>query len=173
MTDHEPSRHESRPAGSHFQPSLPVVLVIIVLFIGGAVLMLRTPSPGSAGGTSTTTTTTASGGGTNTTTTTVAINRSKVTVQVANGTNVTSLAANYTQRLLTLNWDTLPPDNAPHVASTIIYFNPGHAAAARLIASEIKMPASSVRPRGSANPVAGAANDDVIVVLGPNASTSG
>lgn len=169
MSDREPSSHESRPVGSHFQPSLWVVLVIIVLFIGGAVAMLRTPGTSSPGA-PTTTTTTGSGA---TTTTTAVIDKSKVTVQVANGTEVTGLAASYTQRLQTLNWDTLPPGNGPHVSATIIYYNPGYLDAAREIAAETKMPASAVRPRGHANPIANSAHDDVIVVLGPNAAPKG
>jgi hypothetical protein len=166
MSDRMPSSHEARPAGSHYQPSLWVVLVIVVLFIGGAVVMLRTPGASAPG--SPTTTTTATGAAT--TTTTGVVNRAKVTVQVANGTRVTGLAASYTQKLQLLNWATLPPGNSTPAGRTIIYFNPGYVNAAREIAAEIKMPASIVRPRGGANPIANAAHDDIILVLGPNAA---
>lgn len=166
MSDREPHSHSARPPGSHYQPSLGVVLIIIVLFIGGAVVMLRSPSPASSGGGTTTTTAAATG----TTTTTIRVVKSKVTVQVANGTTTTALAGTYTQKLQTLNWDTLPAANALHPATTtIIYFNPGYINAAREIAADIKMPLSVVHPRGGANPVANSAHDDVIVVLGPNA----
>lgn len=170
MSDREPHSHNARPPGSHYQPSLAVVLIIIVLFIGGAVVMLRSPNPAtSAGGTTTTTV-----AGTGTTTTTIRVVKSKVTVQVANGTKTTALAATYTQKLQTLNWDTLPPGNALHPATTtIIYFNPGYINAAREIDAELKMSASAVRPRGGADPIANSAHDDVIVVLGPNAENKG
>ncbi len=167
MSDRMPPSHEARPAGSHYQPSLWVVLVIVVLFIGGAVVMLRSPGSSTPGAPTTTTTAT----GSPTTTTTGVVNRAKVTVQVANGTTVTGLAGSYTQKLQLLNWATLPPGNSTtRAGQTIIYFNPGYVRAAREIAAEIKMPASIVRPRGGANPIANAAHDDIILVLGPNAA---
>lgn len=167
MSDRVPSNHEARPPGSHYQPSLWVVLVIVVLFIGGAVVMLRSPGASSSGSPTSTTAPT----GSPTTTTTGVVDRAKVTVQVANGTKVTGLAGSYTQKLQLLNWATLPPGNAAAlVGRTTIYFNPGYVNAAREIAAEIKMPASIVRPLGGAVPIANAAHDDIILVLGPNAA---
>jgi hypothetical protein len=135
------------------------VLLILVLFIGAAALMLRSPS------------TSHPGGGTSTTTTTVAstqntIAKTRVRVQVANGTSVTGLARSYTQRLMTLGWDALPEVNGPTTNVTIVYYHAGFVWAAREIASDIKVKMSAVKPLRNPNVVAGASGDDVIVVLG-------
>ena len=159
--------------GSHYQPSLGVVLVILVAFVAGAYLMLRSTKPGPAVAGTTTTTSVAPGTKSHGSTTTTVVVKSTVRVQVANGTTVTGLARNFTQQLLTYGWDTLPQANGPHVSSTIIYFNPGFQSAARMIASELKFPASSIRSLNGANPVAGASSDDVIVLLGLNAAVTG
>ena len=108
-----------------------------------------------------------------TTTTTPASTRvikSRTRVQVANGTNVTALAATYTQRLMTQDWDTLPPANGPPEAKTIIYYRAGQVAAAREIAATIGVSQSSIHPLGHLTPVAGASGDDVIVILGNNSA---
>jgi LytR cell envelope-related transcriptional attenuator len=160
--------HES-PAGSHYQPSLGVVLVLLLIFVGGAYVMLRSPSSATTGTTTTTTTTVASGR--HTTTTVVA--KSRVRVQVANGTNITGLAGSTTQHLMTLGWDALPQLNAAKVTSTKVYYNPGYVWAARQIANEIKVPSSAVQPLNGLTPVPGASGDDVIVILGPDASPNG
>jgi len=125
---------------------------------------VRAVSPSTAAtGTATTTTTSGS-----TTPTSGAIVKSKVRVQVANGTEITGLAEHFTQILMTQDWDTLPPGNGPHVTATTIYFNTGFQAAAIEVASAIHVLRSAVRPLYKATPVAGAAGDDVIVILGPN-----
>jgi hypothetical protein len=166
MTGPSTPQHDARGTGSHYQPSLSVVLIIVVLFVAATFFMVRAVSPSSPGAT---TTTTPSGV---TTTTLPTIEKSKVRVQVANGTAVTGLAATYTQKLMTLDWDTLPPGNGPHVSATVIYFNTGYQKAALLIASEIKVAASAVHSLGKLNPITGSASDDVIIVLGPNAAIS-
>ncbi len=153
--------------GSHYQPSLGVVLAILVVFVAGAYLMLRSPHTGPATPTSTTVRHSSS----RRTATTVA--KSQVRVQVANGTTVPNLARQYTQQLLTLGWDTLPQLNGPRVTATIIYFNPNFQWAAREIATELKFPPSSVRALNGQIPVTGAASDDVVIVLGPNAAVAG
>ncbi len=149
-----------------------MVLVILVAFVAGAFLMLRSTKPGHpvAGAPTTTVPTSSKPHGS---TKTTAVVKSTVRVQVANGTTVTGLARNFTQQLLTYGWDTLPQANGPRVSSTIIYFNPGFESAARMIAAELKFPASSIRPLNGGNPVAGAASDDVIVILGLNAAVTG
>ena len=160
---------EPAAPGSHYQPSIGVVLIILVAFMAGAFLMLRSTKPGSPVAGAPTTTVPTPGKSHGSTTTTVVV-KSQVRVQVANGTTVTGLARNFTQQLLTYGWDTLPQANGPHVTSTVIYYNPGFASAARTIAAELKFSASAVRPLNGGNPVAGAASDDVIVILGPNAA---
>ncbi len=160
----DPAPEQPTKPGSHYQPSLSVVLVILVAFIAAAYLMLRTPSPATPGSA---TTTTVAG---HHTTPTIPPPKSQVRVQVANGTSVTGLAREYTQQLLTIGWDTLSQVNAPsRVSKTVIYFSANYQWAAREIANEIKVPLTSVRARGGLLPVPGAAGDDVIVVLGPDA----
>jgi hypothetical protein len=159
MSESSRPQHESHTPGSHYQPGLGVVLLILVLFIGAAALMLRSPStshPG--GGTPTTTTTVAS------TQTTVA--KTRVRVQVANGTSVPGLARSYTQRLMTLGWDALPEVNGPITNVTIVYYHAGFVWAAREIASDLKVKMSAVKPLRNPKVVAGASGDDVIVLLG-------
>ena len=160
----------STPApGSHYQPATAVMFVIVVLFIAGAFLMLRANPASSPGTTTTLSTTTTTHSGTVTHPA-----KSRVRVQVANGTNTANLAHNYTQQLQTLGWDTLPPLNATHhVAATIVYFNPGFKWAAQEIATSIKVSKSAIQPVNGLNPVAGVNTDDVVVVLGPDVAING
>jgi hypothetical protein len=166
MSDPTPSPRDGHASGSHYQPSLAVVLIIIVLFVGGTFLMVRAISP-----TSTSPTTTTTLAPTRTTAPPSArVIKSRTRVQVANGTNVTNLAAEFTQRLITQDWDTLPPGNGPHEATTIIYYNTGQLEAAQEIATTIKVSKSAIHPLGHLTPVAGASGDDVIVILGNNSA---
>jgi hypothetical protein len=166
MSDTSPTPGNGHASGSHYQPSLAVVLIIVVLFVGATFLMVRSVTPSTASTATTTTTTTTKGS------TSARVVKSRVRVQVANGTSITGLAAHYTQELTTQNWDTLPAGNGPTVKSTIVYFHPGYQAAAKLIAKTIDVSSSSVRALGKAKPVTGYATDDVIVVLGPNSGLS-
>lgn len=157
----EPSRpqHESHTSGSHYQPGLGVVLLILVLFVGAAFVMLRSPSTAKPGDTTSTTTTTLAS-----TQTTIA--KTRVRVQVANGTTVTGLARSYTQRLMTLGWDALPEVNGPPTSATIVYYHSGFQWAAREVAQDIKVKLTAVKPLRDPRVVTGAASDDVVVVLG-------
>lgn len=166
-----PSPRDPHVSGSHYQPSLSVVLLIVVLFVGATFIMVRSASP-STGTTTTTTTTT-----TTRTTSTVppgTVVKSRVTVQVANGTNTAGLAATFTRTLKLQNWDALPPANGPHVGATVVYFNPGFLKAAQEVAATIGVSSSVVHTLGglTLTPLTGAQNDDVIVVLGPNSAIS-
>lgn len=173
MSDPSTPAHERRASPAHFQPSVPVMLVLVVLLVAGAYVMLRAHTPASAS--SNTLPTSPSG---STTTSTVpgastAVVKSRVRVQVANGTLVTGLAGTYTHQLLTQGWDVLPAANAlgARPAATEIFYNPGFKEAATMIASSIQISHSAVAALGGLNPVAGAHNDDVIIILGPDAST--
>ena len=166
MSDSSPSPRDAHASGSHYQPSLSIVLALVVLFVGATFLMVRAspkslpPSP--------TTAPSLAAGATTTTTTTLTFVRSKIRVQVANGTTITGLAAKFTHLLMTQNWDTLPPGNGPRVSATVVYYNPGSHRAALDIASAIKVSVAAVQPLNGQNPIAGSSGDDVIVVLGPN-----
>jgi hypothetical protein len=172
MTDSPQPHHGSHNPGSHYQPALSVVLIIVVLFVGATFLMLRSSSPS----TSTPTTSTLPSLLSTTTTThssSTVVPKSKVRVQVANGTSTTGLARTYTQRLLTLGWDTLPQMNGPKVTATVIYYNPGFKWAAVEIASEIHASTKSVQAYNGQNLITGASTDDVIVILGPDLAITG
>lgn len=143
------------------------MLIILVLFVGAAFVALRSHSaphgsspPPHTTSTSTTTTTTS---GVSTT-----VPKSKVSVQVANGTTISGLAGDYTSKLQVLGWNTLPKLNGPTEAATVIYYHPGFLWAAQAIATEIGVPATAAQPIGTATPVAGATGDDIIVILGPD-----
>lgn len=168
MSDPTPAHRDSHASGSHYQPSLGVVFIIVILFIGATFAMVSTFSS-SPSSTATTTTTAPS-----TTTTKPAaatrVIKSQVSVLVANGTTVNQLAATYTQKLMIEDWDTLSPVNGPGEAKTVIYYKPGELTAAQEVAATIKVSASAVKPIGSVVPVAGAAGDDVIVILGRDQS---
>jgi hypothetical protein len=159
--------------GSHYQPALSVVSIIVVLFVAATFLMLRSSSPSLSASTTSTsplsplaTTTTAHSAST-------VLPKSKVRVQVANGTSTTGLARTYTQRLLTLGWDTLPQMNGPKVTSTVIYFNPGFKWSAKEIANELHASAKSVQAYNGQILISGASTDDVIVILGPDLAITG
>lgn len=171
MSDVSRPQHGPHNEGSHYQPSLMVVLIILVLFVGATFAMLRSSSatPGSTAGVTTTTAATSTGS----TTTTSLVPKSKVRVQVANGTTISGLARANTQQLMTFGWDTLPELNGPKVAKTTIYFNPGYQWAARQIAVELKFSTSAVQPLNGLSPVPGASSDDVIVILGPDSAIRG
>jgi hypothetical protein len=162
VSTEETPRRRSR---AQFQPSSAVSIAIIVAFVFGVFLTVRSTTPGS------TTPTLATGGGS--TSTTAVVSKAQVRVQVANGTLINGLARSTTQNLMTLGWNTLPELNGPHVSSTVIYYNPGFAWAANEVAQEIHVPSSAVAALNGLNPVSGAASDDVIIVLGPDAANQG
>ncbi len=164
---------KSPKSGSHYQPSLVVVLIILVLFVATTFVALRahskhvpskhtaTSSPSSSG-----TTTTLASASTQTT-----VPKSQVSVQVANGTTISGLAGVWTTKLQLLGWNTLPRLNGPAETATVIYYHPNFLWAASEIASEIGVPATAAKPLGTATPVAGAAGDDVVVLLGPDVNS--
>ena len=158
----------SSKGGSHYQPSLGVMLIILVLFVGTAFVALRAPSTSHASTSTThpksTTTTTAAVGSSTT------VPKSQVSVQVANGTTVSGLAGTFTTKLQLLGWNTLPRLNGPAQSATVIYYHPGYLWAAQEIATEIPVPATAVKPIGNATPVPGATGDNIVVILGPDAA---
>ncbi len=161
MSDSTPSHQDSHATGSHYQPSLGVVFIIVILFIGATFLMVTTISSSPSSVTTTTAPST-----TTTKPSTTRVIKSRERVQVANGTSVTGLAATFTQKLMTQDWDTLPPVNGPTEKKTIIYYNQGQLKAAQEVAATIHVSLSAIHPLGSLKPLSGASGDDVIVILG-------
>ncbi|MGA7834268.1 MAG: LytR C-terminal domain-containing protein [Acidimicrobiales bacterium] len=161
MSDPTPSHRDPHASGSHYQPSLGVVFIIVILFIGATFLMVGTITSSKAVPTTTAPSTT-----TTKPSSVTRVIKSRVRVQVANGTTVPQLAATYTQKLMTQDWDTLPPVNGPSEKKTVIYYNASYLDAAREVASAIKVSESAVRPLGALKPVPDASGDDVIVIIG-------
>jgi len=160
----------SPKGGSHYQPSLGVMLIILILFVGATFAALRSHSPSHAGPV---TTTTHHSNSTTTTTksTSSTLPKSQVSVQVANGTKVSGLASTYTTKLQLLGWNTLPRLNGPAETATVVYYHPGFLWAAQEIAAEISVPATAAKPIGTAAPVPGATGDDIVVILGPDVAS--
>jgi hypothetical protein len=165
MSDPTPSHQDPHASGSHYQPSLGVVFIIVILFIGATFLMVGTFSSSK-----TVTTTTAPSTTTTKPASATRVIKSRVRVQVANGTTISQLAATYTQKLMTQDWDTLPPVNGPSEKKTVIYYNTGYLAAAREVATTIKVSESAIQPLRGLTPVLNASGDDVIVILGRDVS---
>lgn len=151
---------------NHHQPSTPVVLVLIGVFVVGTFFMVHAKAAKPVSTLNTLPSSTLPGA----TTQPTQPPKNKVTVQVANGTSTQGLAANATHNLMTYGWNMLTPANAPRVAATVIYYNPGYIWAASEIATTLNVSTSAVQPLNSLQPVAGASGDDVIVILGPDAA---
>lgn len=173
MSTSPQSPPEAPSPGSHYQPSLPVVLGILVLFVAATFVMLH--SSGAPNATTSTSTLPISVTTTKRSTGAAATlpPKSQVRVQVANSTATPGLARTITQQLLTAGWDTLPPLNATKVSSTVVFYNPGYEAVALEIASAVHASPAGVQPLNGLNPVPGAASDNVVVILGPDASALG
>ena len=158
----DPATEQPAKPGSHYQPSLTIVLVILVAFIAGAFLILRTPAPAKSGPS-----TVAPGPGHHVTKTTVPPPKSPVRVQVANGTSAPNAAAHFTLLLQTQGWNTQAPlDTTAPAPNSAVYYGPNQKASALTIASELKIPPSAVSPTTAAVPVRNASSVDVVVVIG-------
>jgi len=170
MSNQSDMTNDDAHQGSHFQPSMPSVVIILLVFVLGAFLMLRSSSPSQP---SIITTASAGNVSTSGSTPTTVVTKAQVRTQVANGTSTAGLARTYTQMLMTQGWDTLPEMNGPKVTATIVYYNPGFKWAAVEVAAAISVPQTAVQPLGGQNPVAGSSGDDVIVILGPDVAVKG
>jgi hypothetical protein len=145
--------------------------VLLVLFVLTVALVMANVKAVPIGGAAT-------GGGHTTTThhgsTTTTLPRSRVYVQVANGTSVHGLARTYTNQLQLAGWNVLQPINGPATSATRIFFKPGFGWAATEIATEIKVSQSAVTSwaagAGVIAHISYAAGTDVIVLLGPDAA---
>jgi len=108
-------------------------------------------------------------GNTNTSSTIPSVNKGLVVIQVANGTNVKGLASTYSNRLITLGWNSLQPVNYPNLVSTSrIYYRKSYQTAAYQIAAEIGAPPSDVAPMPATLPLMGTNADNIVVIVGPN-----
>ena len=168
-------RHSADHRGANRISPLRAGIVLIGFLVGATVLVAvgtRAPVSGLPSSAVTTTTTTRAGGTTTTTTraggtTTTTMARSATSVQVANGSQGTNLAAHYSAILSAQGWATKPPlDATAQEATSSVYYAAGQQEAAAAIATELKLSPSAVHPLTTAVPVTGASGNDVVVVIG-------
>jgi hypothetical protein len=169
-------RHSADHRGANRISPLRAGIVLIGFLVGATVLVAvgtRAPVSGLPSTAVTTTTATAGGGGGTTTTTraggttTTTMARSATSVQVANGSQGTNLAAHYSAILSAQGWATKPPlDATAQEATSSVYYAAGQQEAAAAIATELKLSPSAVHPLTTAVPVTGASGNDVVVVIG-------
>jgi hypothetical protein len=102
-------------------------------------------------------------------TTTTTLPHASIKVLVANGTQTNGAAAHVTQVLQAQGWSMSTPTNSTSQASaTTVYYAPTRQPEAALIASELGVNLSAVRPLTVTAPVAGTTGIDVVVVIGPD-----
>lgn len=147
--------------------NLPRAVAVAAAFVVAASLFLtQGTSPTGIGASSARSSTTST---TKPSVPTTTVAKSEVKVQVANASTIAGAATKVTQQLQTLGWNTLPPVNAnAQVPTTKIYFAQGRKAAALEIAGELHVSAAAVAPMTTSVPVAGAAGDDVVVLVAPD-----
>ena len=168
-------RHSADHRGANRISPIRAGIVLIGFLVAATVLVAvgtRAPVSGLPSSAVTTTTTTRAGGTTTTTTraggtTTTTMARSATSVQVANGSQGTDLAAHYSAILSAQGWATKPPlDATAQEATSSVYYAAGQQEAAAAIATELKLSPSAVHPLTTAVPVTGASGNDVVVVIG-------
>jgi hypothetical protein len=168
-------RHSADHRGANRISPVRAGIVLIGFLVAATVLVAvgtRAPVSGLPSSAVTTTTTTRAGGTTTTTTraggtTTTTMARSATSVQVANGSQGTDLAAHYSAILSSQGWATKPPlDATAQEATSSVYYAAGQQEAAAAIATELKLSPSAVHPLTTAVPVTGASGNDVVVVIG-------
>jgi hypothetical protein len=167
-------RHSADHRGANRISPLRAGIVLIGFLVGATVLVaVGTRAPVSGLPSTAVTTTTAAAGSTTTTTTraggttTTTMARSATSVQVANGSQGTNLAAHYSAILSAQGWATKPPlDATAQEATSSVYYAAGQQEAAAAIATELKLSPSAVHPLTTAVPVTGASGNDVVVVIG-------
>lgn len=159
-----------RGPGGADRVNLARALVVIVVGLVAGVLLLDVASrpttvPSGTAATSSTTTTTHPVS----TTTTTTMPPANVTVQVANGSSATGIAAAYTTELQSAGWKTLTPiDTTTNVASSSVYYAAGQQKSAEAVAHELGLAKSAVQPLTSSVPVSATTGVDVLVVAGPD-----
>ena len=168
--DAEPSEHQG---GARRQLPIGRAAVVLALFVLATVLLLgrihQTPTtPAAAGspqGSSTTTTIHQAGS----TTTTAPRPPTNVPVLTANASGVTGAAATISDRLQADGWTVQAPTNATtNQATSHVYYVAGQEAAAKAVASALRLPASEVLPYTTAAPVGSIGTAEIVVVVAPD-----
>lgn len=107
-----------------------------------------------------------------TTTTTIPANRSNVQVLVANAAGVAGAAAAVRNQLQVQGWNMQAPTNATaQLTTSQVLYVAGQRANALTIASELKLPPTTVGPYTTSAPIATGSSADVIVLVAPDLAT--
>ncbi len=100
------------------------------------------------------------------TTTTEAVDPATVKIYVANASGKAGAATKVSTVLAGKQYPTPAVGNAATAATTMVYYLPGNAPQAQLVASSLDLPASSVAPMPSPAPVTSLGSATVLVVIG-------
>jgi hypothetical protein len=164
------SPRSGEPPGSGSISPIRAGLVLLGFLVAAIVLVAvgtRSSVSGTPPATATTTTVASSQTTTTVHATTTTLPRSSTSVQVANGSQGTDLAAHYSAILSAQGWATKPPlDATAQVATSSVYYAAGQQEAAAAIATELKLTPSAVHPLTAAVPVSPDTGNDVVVVIG-------
>jgi hypothetical protein len=160
---------------------LPVVraIIVLVLFVVVTVLVLGEIHPPAAKSASAAAPTSVPASPTSTTkpahpsTTTTTIAPSKVSVLVANGTEVSGAAATITNQLQPAGWDLLTPvDASAQVPASRVYYVAGFQQPAATVATSLHLSVAAVAPYTTTAPISSIGTAEVVVVVGPNLASS-
>jgi hypothetical protein len=98
----------------------------------------------------------------------------KVSVLVANGSNVSGAAGTTSTQLQAGGWKLLPPVNASsNVTASVVYYVAGYQPSAVVIAKSLGLTTTAVQPLTSSAPVGAVGSADVVVVVGPDVASRG
>ena len=111
---------------------------------------------------------------TTTTPPTITTPPAKVSVLVANGSNVSGAAGTTSTQLQAGGWTLLPPVNASsNVTASVVYYVAGYQPSAVVIAKSLGLGTTAVQPLTSSAPVGKVGTANVVVVVGPDVASRG
>lgn len=154
-----------------------VLLIVAALIVGILVLHRGSSAPTAlavSGATSTTVKASGSHGTTTTTPTTAALrNPQDIKVLVANGTDTRGAASLFSDRLHKAGYNTLASTNTTTPAATsTVFYAPGYDREAAVVATQLGLQPSAVQPLPQQAPVAQLHDAQILVVVGPDLSSS-
>jgi hypothetical protein len=182
MTDHpehgEPtSGYTPEPERAPMVGRAAIVLIAFIIATAVALGQVHPATHSTAANVATTapvTSTTHPAAHSTATTATTTTPPAKVSVLVANGSNVSGAAGTTSTQLQAGGWTMLPPVNASsNVTASVVYYVAGFRPSAVVIANSLGVPATAVQPLTSSAPVGAVGTADVVVVVGPDVASRG
>ncbi len=164
-----PGSGGASPLGEDRRATVAGAILVTVAVVIGLILLAKGFSDdggflSTSKKSSSATTTTAAAG--HATTTTEAVDPATVKIFVANGSGKAGAAGKVSTVLAGKQYPAPAVGNAATAATTMVYYLPGNAPQAQLVASSLGLPASSVAPMPSPAPVASLGSATVLVVIG-------